>query len=100
MPVTDGRMVAAFILGAILSCIWFGWYLAVSLSFNGHNNEAGGGARAPQYRHIIRFKLTQKQLTGYVIGFDQPIDQISDQTTFQLVDVFTLTAPDSGTPKS
>ncbi|MCK5872797.1 MAG: hypothetical protein KAG26_08225 [Methylococcales bacterium] len=100
MPVTDGRMVAAFVLGAILSCIWFGWYLAVSLSFNGHNNEAGGGARVPQYRHMIRFKLTQNQLTGYVIGFDHPIDQINDQTTFQLVDVFTLTSSGSGTSKS
>ncbi|MDQ3773747.1 MAG: hypothetical protein M3461_04960 [Pseudomonadota bacterium] len=41
MVVNGCRLLDAFALGAILSCVWFGWYFAVSLGFNGHNNEAG-----------------------------------------------------------
>ena len=59
-------------LGAILSCTWFGWYLAVSLCFDGHNNEAGGGARIEQFKQLIRFRLTRESLTGYVIAIDEP----------------------------
>ena len=93
----DGwRLLGAFILGALFSCIWFGWYLAVALAFNGHNNEAGGGARSEQYRHLIRFKLEENRLTGYVIGFDEPVGDFSDKTKplpkFRLVDIFTIQA--------
>lgn len=91
------RLLYAFLLGALFSCIWFGWYLAVALAFNGHNNEAGGGARSEQYRHLIRFKLEEHQLTGYVIGIDQPITDFTgtDLPKFRLVDVFTVEAIDS-----
>ncbi len=94
--VVDGwRLAAAFVIGSLFSCIWFGWYLAVSLAFHGHNNEAGGGARSEQYRHMIRFKLTKTTLTGYVIGFDQPVTEISTENPpkFRLIDVFTIQAP-------
>ena len=95
-PVTWPRLATAFTLGMVFSCIWFGWYLAVSLAFNGHNNEAGGGARSEQYRHMIRFKLEENRLTGYVIGFDEPVKDFSDKTKplpkFRLVDVFTIQA--------
>ena len=30
------------ILGMLMTCVWFGWYLVVSLAFQGHNNESGG----------------------------------------------------------
>ncbi|MCF6202451.1 MAG: hypothetical protein L3J59_02110 [Methylococcaceae bacterium] len=86
------RIFTAFIIGSILSCIWFGWYLAVSLGFNGHNNEAGGGARTASYRHFIRFKLTENQLTGYVIGVDNPDIDFTKDRTFRLVDIFTVNA--------
>ncbi len=86
--ITLDRIFMVFVLGAVLGCLWFGWYLAVSLAFNGHNNEAGGGACSPRYRHMIRFKLTENQLTGYVIGFNQPIDKITKDTQFELIDVF------------
>lgn len=89
----DGwRLAAAFVVGALFSCIWFGWYLAVSLASHGHNNEAGGGGRSEQYRHMIRFKLTQYTLTGYVIGIDRPVKDftVTKAPTFQLVDVFTI----------
>jgi hypothetical protein len=59
-------------LGTILSCTWLGWYLAVSLCFDGHNNEAGGGARIERFKQIIRFRLNQEGLTGYVITIDEP----------------------------
>ncbi|MGH8570623.1 MAG: hypothetical protein ACREXU_22125, partial [Gammaproteobacteria bacterium] len=39
--VTLCRILGAALIGALLSCVWLGWYLAVSLAFNGHNNEAG-----------------------------------------------------------
>lgn len=91
--VTWGRLMAAFVVGGILSCVWFGWYLAVALAFNGHNNEAGGGARSENYRHFIRFKLTPKSLTGYVIGVDKPVNSFQGEgepPKFRLVDVFTI----------
>ncbi len=98
MEVTGWRFVAAAVLGAVFSCVWFGWYLAVSLAFNGHNNEAGGGARLPRYRQFIRFKITEKQLTGYVIGIDAPQDKLLSQRentgrqNVHVVDVFSLHA--------
>jgi hypothetical protein len=94
VAISNWRLVAAFLLGLLFSCIWFGWYLAVSLAYNGHANEAGGGARSECYRHMIRFKLTANTLTGYVIGIDTPITEISvdHPPKFRLVDVFTLHA--------
>jgi len=95
-PVDWGRLGLAVVLGALYSCIWFGWYMALTLSLNGHNSEAGGSARSEQYRHLIRFKLTRDTLTGYVIGIDNPADYIDDEGRFKansklrLVDVFTL----------
>ncbi len=59
-------------LGLVFSCVWFGWYLAVSLCFDGHNNEAGGGARIEQFKQLIRFRITEERLTGYVIAVDEP----------------------------
>ncbi|MGH8525752.1 MAG: hypothetical protein ACREXY_16570, partial [Gammaproteobacteria bacterium] len=94
--VTLCRIVGAALIGALLSCVWVGWYLAVSLAFNGHNNEAGGGARTEQFRHLVRIKLTRDSLTGYVIGIDNPNDHIDDKGVFKrdsnvrLVDVFTV----------
>lgn len=86
------RLLAAFLAGAIFSCIWLGWYFAVALAFNGHNNEAGGGSHSERYRHMIRFKLTQDSLTGYVIGIDQPVEDFTREKSpvFRLVDVFTI----------
>lgn len=96
IAVTIWRLLAAFLIGALFSCIWFGWYIAVSLAFHGHNNEAGGGSRSECYRHMIRFKLTKNTLTGYVIGIDKPRTDLSDQEspTFRLVDVFTIHSAD------
>ncbi len=88
--VTWMRLLSMPVLGAFFSCIWFGWYLSVSLAFNGHNNEAGGGARSERFRHMIRFKLTENTLTGYVIGVDRPITDFSTEPKFSLVDVFTI----------
>jgi hypothetical protein len=91
-PVNLPRLAGVFFTGALFSCIWFGWYLAVSLAFHGHNNEAGGGARSEQFRHLIRFKLEENRLTGYVIGIDVPVKDFKaqPQPKFRLVDVFTI----------
>jgi hypothetical protein len=75
-PITGIRFVVAFFAGGFFSCVWFGWYLAVALGFNAHNNEAGGAARLDAYRHFIRFKVEPDALTGYVIGFDRPCQDI------------------------
>ena len=90
--VTWLRLIVSFCLGAVLSCVWFGWYLVVSLGFNGHNNEAGGGARVAAFRHFIRFKITENKLTGYVIGLDDPSIDFTKERSLRLVDVFTLHA--------
>ena len=93
VPVDGWRLLMALLSGGIFSCIWLGWYFAVSLAFNCHNGEAGGGARSERYRHIIRFKLTENTLTGYVIGIDTPVTDLKTQPPkFRLVDVFTLQA--------
>jgi hypothetical protein len=63
--------VLAGAFGAILSCVWLGWYMAVCfMNFNGHNNEVGGAARIENYKQFIRFRLTKNTLTGYVIAID------------------------------
>jgi hypothetical protein len=59
-------------IGALTSCLLFGWYLAVALAFNGHNNEAGGAARIEGFKEFIRFRLDHNGLTGYVIAIDKP----------------------------
>lgn len=93
VPVDGWRLLMALLSGGIFSCIWLGWYFAVSLAFNCHNGEAGGGVRSERYRHIIRFKLTENTLTGYVIGIDTPVTDFRTQPPkFRLVDVFTLQA--------
>ncbi|MBY0475357.1 MAG: hypothetical protein K2Q13_09900 [Nitrosomonas sp.] len=91
VAVDGSRLLMASLSGAIFSCIWLGWYLAVSLAFNCHNNEAGGGAQSEKFRHMIRIKLTEDTLTGYVIGIETPEEDIS-KTKICLVDVFTLQA--------
>jgi len=40
---------------------------------------------------MVRFKLTENQLSGYVIGFDKSIHQITKDSKFVLIDVFTVT---------
>lgn len=47
-------------------------YLAVSLAFNGHNNEAGGAARIEGFKQLIRFRINRDGLTGFVIAIDKP----------------------------
>ncbi len=74
-------------LGAILSCTWLGWYLAISLCFDGHNNEAGGGARIERFKQFIRFRLTDQGLTGYVIAIDDP-NADGSKLKPKVVDVF------------
>ena len=65
-----GSFLAAAV-GALSSCVWFGWYLAVTfLLFNGHNNEVGGAVRIESFKQFIRFKLEKDKLTGYVIAVD------------------------------
>lgn len=79
----------ASILGAAFSCFHFGWYLTVCLAFNGHNNEAGGGARLQKYRHFLRIKLTRDAVTVYAIGLDVPA-RTRDGLKPRLVDRFEL----------
>ena len=60
----------AAVVGAGMSCIWFGWYLGVCFAFNGHNNEVGGAGRIEEFKEFIRFRVTEEGLTGYVIAVD------------------------------
>jgi hypothetical protein len=55
-------------LGALLTGVWFGGYLAAALAMGCHNNEAGGAARVDRFIHFIRFKVEPERITGYVIG--------------------------------
>lgn len=62
--------ILAGIIGAVICCLWTGWYFAVSFLFNGHNNEVGGTARVENFKEFIRFRLTNDSITGYVIAVD------------------------------
>ena len=68
--------VLAGLAGAVICCLWTGWYFAVCFAFNGHNNEVGGAARIENYKEFIRFRLTPDTLTGYVIAVDD-VSQIN-----------------------
>jgi hypothetical protein len=87
--------------GAIICCLWTGWYFAVCFIFNGHNNEVGGAARIEEFKQFIRFRLTPNGLTGYVIAVDDvsmigeadATGRIKDGSDLhpKLIDVFHLT---------
>ncbi|HEY6803980.1 MAG TPA: hypothetical protein VI306_10410 [Pyrinomonadaceae bacterium] len=62
--------VIAGIIGAVVCCLWTGWYFAICFAFNGHNNEVGGTARIEDFKEFIRFRVTRDGLTGYVIAVD------------------------------
>jgi hypothetical protein len=81
--------VAAGLVGLVMCCYWFGWYLGVCFAFNGHNNEVGGAARIERFKQFIRFRLTKEGLTGYVIAVNDPSDTGS-RLTPHVVDVFHL----------
>ena len=66
----------AGLVGAVICCLWTGWYFAVCFAFNGHNNEVGGAARIENFKQFIRFRLTPDTLTGYVIAVDD-VSQIN-----------------------
>ena len=76
-------------IGALMSCVLFGWYLAVALAFNGHNNEAGGASRIEGFKHLIRFRLDRSSLTGYVIAVDNA-ETDGSKLQPKLVDVFRI----------
>jgi hypothetical protein len=91
--------VGAGFIGAMMSCVWFGWYLAVAMIFNGHNNEAGGAARLVGYKQFMRIRLTETDLTAYVIGFDDARPdgkELAGGHNLRLVDKFRLTVRKPG----
>lgn len=81
----------AGVIGAVTSCLLFGGYLAVSLAFNGHNNEAGGAARIEGFKQFIRFRINRHGLTGHVIAIDRPNTEGGTGNLYpKIVDVFHL----------
>jgi len=80
---------AAGVVSALMSAVLLGWYLAVAFEFNGHNNEVGGAARVEKYKQFIRIKITEKELTAYVIGFDEP-QQCGSRLKLKLIDCFRI----------
>ena len=80
----------AGVFGAVLCCLWTGWYFGVCFAFNGHNNEVGGAARIEQFKEFIRFRVTAEGLTGYVIGLTD-VSTNGQELKPKLIDVFHLT---------
>jgi hypothetical protein len=84
-------LISAVLLGFLFSMSLLSWYFGVSMAFQGHNNEVGGAGRIERFRHIVRICLTEKDLTAYVIAFDDP--KVDGHTLkLKLVDKFTLKA--------
>ena len=96
-----------FAIGAVMAvplCTsYFTWYLAVAGLADAHNNEVGGAARVSAFRQIIRFRVNQDGLTGYVISVENnkgaesesPARTQGKNLHFELVDVFTVAPPQS-----
>jgi hypothetical protein len=82
-------MIAVVVLGFILSMSFLSWYFAVSLAFQGHNNEVGGAARIEKFKHVVRLRITRDDLTAFVIGIDVPKAD-GHKSEPKLIDVFTL----------
>jgi hypothetical protein len=79
----------AGVIGALMSCVLFGSYLAVALAFDGHNNEAGGAARIEGFKQLIRFRVNRDGLTGYVIAIDEALADGSKLEP-RIIDVFRI----------
>src|SRR5262245_21307367 len=82
-------LIAACLAGGVTSCIMLGWYLAVSLGFNGHNNEVGGATRIENFKQFIRIRLTRDTLSAYVIAVDDPQCE-GKLLKPRIIDAFTL----------
>jgi hypothetical protein len=82
-------LIAGFV-GFWMSCIWLSWYLAVALLYQGHNNEVGGAGRIEKFKQFIRFRLTETDLTGFVIAVNEP-QEYGNQLKPKLIDVIYLT---------
>lgn len=82
----------AVAVGAIVVPMQFGFYLLTCSAWNGHNNEAGITARLTLCKQWIRFHVTRDAVTGYVIGFDDPL---APDPAPRLVDQFMI-APAPG----
>jgi hypothetical protein len=63
-----GAFGAAIVVGMVVGCSQFGLYLLVAAAWNGHNNEAGSAARIDTFQQLIRFRVTEHELRGYVIA--------------------------------
>lgn len=61
----------AAVVGALVICVWFGWYLLVCLNFGGHNDEAAGAARIENFKQFIRVRVRENDVTAYVIALDE-----------------------------
>ena len=64
------------VMGAYLSATWLGWYLAVSLGFSGHNNEAGAAARCDEFRSSSGSASSRIELpvTSSALGGPKSVD--------------------------
>ncbi len=83
------RTLVAAALGALMTCVWLGWYFAVSLAFNGHNDQAGAAARIEGYKQFIRIRIKQDELTAFVIAVDKP-ETSGKKLEPRIIDVFRL----------
>lgn len=81
-------------LSALMMCVWFGWYLAAALAFDGHNNEAGGASRVEDYKQILRVRLRPGEATVFVLAVDRAAEA-RDDVRPRLVDEFTVRAKPS-----
>lgn len=85
------RSIVAGAAGAVLGCVWLGWYLSVALAFKGHNDYAGGAVRVDRFQEFIRIRLTPDSLTAYVIAIDEP-KSYARELKPKLIDIFTLSS--------
>lgn len=84
-------LLLACLVGAVMSCAFLGWYLITSVAFGGHSDEAGGAARIERFKQFIRFRVRERDITGFVIAFDEPETE-GQKLKPKIIDVFQLSA--------
>jgi hypothetical protein len=91
------RFAASGVIATLLVTTYFAWYLAVAALSDAHNNEAGGTARVTRFRQLIRFRVDEHGVTGYVISVEQergsPVIDGGQNLLFTLRDAFRVTVP-------
>lgn len=92
-------LASAAVAGAVLSCLWLGWYFLVSLQWGWHTNEAGSVARIDDYVELVKIRLTADEAEVFAVAVGAREDAAGDYTPEpRVIDHFRIRAPEAPPP--